>query len=61
MVPIIPGYGLTDIKALITQSKDKAIRGIDNQRTLMYWDIGKLIFEEEQEGKDRAYYGIYYQ
>jgi predicted nuclease of restriction endonuclease-like (RecB) superfamily len=25
----------------------------------MYWDIGKRIFEEEQEGKDRADYGKY--
>jgi predicted nuclease of restriction endonuclease-like (RecB) superfamily len=25
----------------------------------MYWQIGKIIFEEEQEGKDRAEYGQY--
>ena len=25
----------------------------------MYWNIGKRIFEEEQEGKDRAEYGSY--
>jgi predicted nuclease of restriction endonuclease-like (RecB) superfamily len=25
----------------------------------MYWQIGKVIFEEEQEGKDRAEYGKY--
>ena len=25
----------------------------------MYWNIGKRIFEEEQEGKDRADYGSY--
>lgn len=50
---------ITDIKAIIAQSKDKAIRAVDHQRTLMYWDIGKRIFEEEQEGKDRADYGKY--
>jgi hypothetical protein len=25
----------------------------------MYWHIGRRIFEEEQEGKDRADYGDY--
>jgi len=25
----------------------------------MYWQIGKVIFEEEQQGKDRAEYGRY--
>src|SRR5690606_30822514 len=48
---------ITDIKAIIAQSKDKAIRAVDHQRTLMYWHIGKRIFEEEQEGKERADYG----
>ena len=48
-----------DIKSIITKSKDNAIRAVDHQRTLMYWHIGKRIFEEEQEGKDRADYGTY--
>ncbi|MGJ1430524.1 PDDEXK nuclease domain-containing protein [Sphingobacterium spiritivorum] len=50
---------ITDIKAIISQSKDVAIRTIDHQRTLMYWHIGKRIFKEEQEGKDRADYGTF--
>jgi len=50
---------ITDIKAIIAQSKDKAIRAVDHERTLMYWHIGKRIFEEEQEGKERADYGKY--
>jgi len=50
---------ITDIKTIIAQSKDKAIRAVDHQRTLMYWHIGKRIFEEEQQGKDRADYGKY--
>jgi predicted nuclease of restriction endonuclease-like (RecB) superfamily len=50
---------IADIKAIIVQSKGKALRAVDHQRTLMYWDIGKRIFEEEQEGKDRADYGRY--
>jgi len=48
---------ITDIKAIIVNAKDKAIRLVDYERTMMYWLIGKRIFEEEQEGKDRADYG----
>ena len=50
---------ISDIKSIIAQLKDRAIRAVDHQRTLMYWHIGKRIFEEEQEGKDRADYGKY--
>ncbi len=50
---------IPDIKAIIATAKDKAIRAVDTERTLMYWHIGKRIFEEEQQGKDRAEYGEY--
>jgi hypothetical protein len=50
---------LTDIRGIISNSKEKAIRLVDSERTLMYWRIGQRIFEEEQEGKDRADYGKY--
>jgi predicted nuclease of restriction endonuclease-like (RecB) superfamily len=50
---------ISDIKSIIAQSRDRAIRAVDHQRTIMYWHIGKRIFEEEQEGKDRADYGKY--
>jgi len=42
---------ISDIKSIIAQSRDRAIIAVDHQRTLMYWHIGKRIFEEEQEGK----------
>ncbi|WGU69584.1 DUF1016 N-terminal domain-containing protein [Capnocytophaga canimorsus] len=41
----------TDIKDIILQAREKAIRSVNNARTLMYWHIGKRIFEEEQQGK----------
>ncbi len=50
---------ISDIKKIIAQSKENAVRAVDHQRTLMYWHIGKRIFEEEQDGKDRADYGSY--
>lgn len=50
---------IPDIKAIIETSKERAIRSVDNERTMMYWFIGKRIFEEEQQGKERADYGAY--
>jgi len=50
---------ITDIKVIISNAKDKAIRLVDHERTLMYWHIGQRIFEEEQDGKERADYGDY--
>jgi hypothetical protein len=50
---------IVELKAIIALSKDKAIRAVDHERTLMYWNIGKRIFEEEQQGKELADYGKY--
>lgn len=50
---------ISEIKSIITDAKNTAIRAVDNQRTVMYWSIGKRIFEEEQQGKNRADYGTY--
>jgi len=50
---------IVDIKEIIVSSRDRAIRQVDHERTLMYWRIGQRIFEEEQQGKDRADYGEY--
>ncbi len=50
---------LSDIKQIISSSKELAIRAVDNERVLMYWHIGKRILVEEQEGKERAIYGEY--
>lgn len=50
---------LREVKSIIATAKEKAIRAVDNERVIMYWHIGKVIFEEEQQGKDRADYGSY--
>ena len=50
---------ISEIKLLIVSAREKAIRAVDHQRTLLYWQIGKYIFEEEQQGKERADYGKY--
>jgi predicted nuclease of restriction endonuclease-like (RecB) superfamily len=50
---------VSQIKAVIFEAQERAIRAVDHERTLMYWHIGKYIFEEEQQGKERAEYGKY--
>jgi hypothetical protein len=50
---------ITDIKTIIAKAREQAIRSVDHHRILMYWHVGKTIFEEEQQGKDRADYGTY--
>ncbi len=50
---------ISDIKQIIEQSRETAIRSVDFVRVQMYWQIGKRIFEEEQQGKERADYGVY--
>jgi predicted nuclease of restriction endonuclease-like (RecB) superfamily len=50
---------IADVKQIIADARTNAVRAIDHQRTLMYWHIGKRIFEEEQQGKERAEYGIF--
>ena len=50
---------IQQIQSIIATAKDRAIRSVDNERVLMYWQIGKVIFEEEQQGKDRADYGTF--
>ena len=50
---------LSEIRSIIARSQEQAIRAVDHARVLMYWHIGERIFEEEQQGKDRADYGKY--
>ena len=46
-----------DIKNLISSSQETAIKAVDTQRVILYWNIGKRIYKELQGGKDRADYG----
>ncbi|MGB3752202.1 MAG: PDDEXK nuclease domain-containing protein [Arcobacteraceae bacterium] len=41
----------------MSSSQETAIRAVDNQRVILYWNIGKRIVQELQDGKDRADYG----
>ncbi len=56
---VICKHFVTEIKTIISHARESAIRSVDLQRVQMYWHIGQRIFEEEQQGKERAEYGTH--
>lgn len=48
-----------EIRTIIYRARSAAVRSVDSNRVLMYWNIGRRIVEEEQQGKERADYGTY--
>ncbi|MBO0938698.1 DUF1016 family protein [Fibrella sp. HMF5335] len=48
---------LADLRLIIHQSRESAARSVNHALTLMYWQIGRLIVEDEQQGAERAVYG----
>ena len=50
---------IQDIKSIIGQSRLQAVRSVEFYRVEMYWKMGERIFNEEQQGRERAEYGTY--
>jgi predicted nuclease of restriction endonuclease-like (RecB) superfamily len=50
---------LKDARFIIETSRSNAIHSVDFCRVQMYWNLGRRIFEEEQQGRKRAEYGVY--
>lgn len=48
---------LSEIEKLITAARDTANSAVSSIIVATYWNIGKLIVEQEQKGKKRADYG----
>ena len=48
---------ITEIRSIIESSRANAVRSVDFCRVQMYWQIGRRIVEEEQNGHSRAEYG----
>ena len=46
-----------EIKRIVTQARQKAYTAINSAMVEAYWQMGKRIVEQEQQGKDRADYG----
>jgi len=55
----IPSLNSTyqSIREILEKAKSGVYRSINFAMVLAYWNIGKVIVEEEQQGKERAEYG----
>ena len=47
------------VKQIITNAREKVFRAANSSLLLSYWQIGKIIVEDEQKGQERAAYGKY--
>ena len=45
------------ISILLNESRQRVIQTVNHTMVLTYFEIGKMIVEEEQNGKERANYG----
>ena len=45
------------IREVLTQARNRAWRAVNYEMVACYWEIGRLIIEEEQRGEARADYG----
>lgn len=48
----------TNIKQILEKARNYAYSSINYAMVMAYWQIGKIIVEEEQKGKTRADYGL---
>jgi len=46
-----------DIKSILEQAKRNAVSAVNFSMVIAYWEIGKRIVEEDQQGNERANYG----
>lgn len=47
------------IKSVLLQARDKSYQAVNFIMVESYWNVGRLIVEKEQEGKQKAEYGTY--
>lgn len=48
---------ISDIKEIIAVGREQAYNAVNKASVLTYWQIGKRIVEQEQNGENRAEYG----
>ncbi len=51
-----PNY-VVEIKEILSNARKRAYSAVNSAMVEAYWNIGKRIVEEEQDGKERAEYG----
>ena len=45
------------IREVLIQARSRALQAVNTEIVACYWQIGRLIVEEEQRGETRAVYG----
>jgi hypothetical protein len=48
---------MADISAILREGRSKAYAAVNFAMTAVYWEVGKRIVEQEQQGNERANYG----
>ena len=56
MIEISNNY-INEIKTILKNARQKAYTAVNSAMVEAYWEIGRRIVEEEQNGKERAEYG----
>ncbi len=54
---IVPPQLLNDLRSLLKQSRQQLQQNINTTMVHTYWQVGRLIVEQEQKGSERAAYG----
>jgi predicted nuclease of restriction endonuclease-like (RecB) superfamily len=50
---------INDIRLLIDNARKSIVKSVNSAMVFTYWEIGKRIVEEEQNGEERAKYGSF--
>lgn len=56
-IPLHSASFIHEIKQIVAKARQKAYSAINSAMVEAYWQMGKRIVEEEQQGKERADYG----
>ncbi len=57
MTEIVPSQLLDDICEILIASRQTVVQSVNSAMVLCYWQIGRVIVEDEQKGLGRAEYG----
>ena len=58
-IPAVPDHLYHALRDIIHDARTRAYRAVNHAMVEAYWNIGRLIVEEEQAGKIRAGYGTH--
>lgn len=50
---------IRDLRMIIEEARDNAIKSVDYNRVIMYWKVGERICQEERQGSNQSNYGAF--